>query len=45
MNDTSSGTTTFSKPSDRELGMTSVFAAPRGLVFDAWTKPEHVAAW
>jgi uncharacterized protein YndB with AHSA1/START domain len=25
--------------------MTRSFAAPRTLVFDAWTKPEHVAHW
>jgi len=27
-------------PSEREIAMTRVFDAPRGLVFDAWTKPE-----
>jgi uncharacterized protein YndB with AHSA1/START domain len=29
----------------RKLLMTRVFAARRPLVFDAWTKPEHVAKW
>lgn len=32
-------------PSDREIVMTRVFAAPRALVFEAWTKPEHVIRW
>jgi uncharacterized protein YndB with AHSA1/START domain len=31
-----------SKP---ELVMTRVFDAPRRLVFEAWTKAEHVARW
>ena len=30
---------------DRELVMTRVFAAPRTLVFDAYTKPELVTRW
>jgi uncharacterized protein YndB with AHSA1/START domain len=32
-------------PSDRELAMTRVFDAPRGMVFDAWTKPELLKRW
>lgn len=36
---------TISLPSDREITMTRVFEAPRRLVFDAWTKPEHVKHW
>jgi uncharacterized protein YndB with AHSA1/START domain len=34
-------------PSDegRELTTTRVFDAPRRLVFEAWTKAEHVARW
>ena len=32
-------------PSDREIVLTRVFNAPRRLVFDAWTKPEHVKRW
>jgi uncharacterized protein YndB with AHSA1/START domain len=32
-------------PSDREIAMTRVFDAPRRLVFEAWTKPEHVPNW
>jgi uncharacterized protein YndB with AHSA1/START domain len=31
--------------SDRELRMTRVFAAPRRLVFDAYTRPESVKRW
>lgn len=30
---------------DREIVMTRVFDAPRHLVFEAWTKPEHVRHW
>jgi uncharacterized protein YndB with AHSA1/START domain len=32
-------------PSDREIAMTRVFDAPRGMVFDAWTKPELLKRW
>jgi uncharacterized protein YndB with AHSA1/START domain len=32
-------------PSDRELVITRVFNAPRRLVFEALTKPEHVKRW
>lgn len=32
-------------PSDREIAMTRVFDAPRGLVFDAWTRPELLKRW
>lgn len=32
-------------PSEREIAMTRVFAAPRELVFDAWTKPELLTRW
>ena len=32
-------------PSEREIVLTRVFDAPRGLVFEAWTKPEHVKQW
>jgi uncharacterized protein YndB with AHSA1/START domain len=31
--------------SDREIMLTRYVAAPRRLVFEAWTKPEHVARW
>ena len=32
-------------PSDREIALTRLFDAPRRLVFDAMTKPEHVRRW
>jgi len=32
-------------PSDREIVLIRVFDAPRRLVFDAWTRPEHVIRW
>ena len=32
-------------PSDREIVMTRLFDAPRDLVFEAMTKPEHVRKW
>ena len=32
-------------PSDREIVLTRTFDAPRALVFQAWTKPEHVRRW
>jgi uncharacterized protein YndB with AHSA1/START domain len=39
------GATTFTTPSDREVAATRVFDAPRRLVFDAHTKPEHIRNW
>lgn len=36
---------TVTTPSDREILITRAFDAPRTVVFDAWTKPEHVAQW
>ena len=32
-------------PSEQEIRMTRLFDAPRQLVFDAMTKPEHVKQW
>lgn len=32
-------------PSDREISMVRAFAAPRALVYAAWTKPELVGRW
>src|SRR6187431_2849781 len=32
-------------PSDQEIRMTRVFDAPRQLVFEAMTRPEHVKQW
>lgn len=33
------------EPAERTVVMTQVLNAPRRIVFDAWTKPEHVARW
>jgi uncharacterized protein YndB with AHSA1/START domain len=40
-----SDTFKVSTPSDTEIRMTRLFDAPRQLVFDAMTKPEHVRRW
>ena len=32
-------------PSDREIVLTRLFDAPRRLVFEAMTRPEHVKRW
>jgi uncharacterized protein YndB with AHSA1/START domain len=37
--------TTLTTPSYREIAVTRVFDAPRRLVFDAWSRPEHVPGW
>ena len=34
-----------SDTSDRELVFTRLLAAPRALVYQAWTDPRHIAAW
>lgn len=39
------GTTAITTPSDLEVVLTRVFDAPRDLVWDAWTQPEHVPNW
>src|SRR5262249_22192566 len=36
---------TVTMPSDPEIAITRAFDAPRTVVFDAWTKAEHVARW
>jgi uncharacterized protein YndB with AHSA1/START domain len=36
---------TVSTPSDREIALTRLFDAPRHLVFEALTSPEHVRRW
>jgi uncharacterized protein YndB with AHSA1/START domain len=36
---------TITMPSDREVVMRRVFDAPRELLFDAYTKPEHLKHW
>jgi uncharacterized protein YndB with AHSA1/START domain len=40
-----SQTFTVTTPSDHEIRMTRLFDAPRHLVFEAMTKPEHVSRW
>ena len=40
-----SDTFKVSTPSDQEIRMTRLFDAPRQLVFEAMTKPEHVRRW
>ena len=42
---TSKPVVTLTMPSDRELVITAVLDAPRDLVFEATTKPEHVKRW
>ena len=32
-------------PSDREIRFSRIFKRPRHLLFEAWTKPEHVRNW
>jgi uncharacterized protein YndB with AHSA1/START domain len=39
------GETTYTTPSDRELVTTRAFDAPRDLVWEAWTSPEHLPQW
>jgi uncharacterized protein YndB with AHSA1/START domain len=36
---------TVMTPTDRELVLTRVFDAPRTLVFEAYTSPEHLPHW
>jgi uncharacterized protein YndB with AHSA1/START domain len=45
MTDPASSTLQVTTPSDREIAITRAFDAPRDLVFEAWTKPEHVRHW
>jgi uncharacterized protein YndB with AHSA1/START domain len=40
-----SQTFTVTTPSDQEIRMTRLFDAPRHLVFEAMSKPEHVRRW
>jgi uncharacterized protein YndB with AHSA1/START domain len=39
------GATMFTTPSDREIVITRVLDAPRRLVWEAWTSPEHLPRW
>jgi uncharacterized protein YndB with AHSA1/START domain len=45
MNTPRVGETTVTTPSELEVTMARVFEAPRELVFDALTKPEHLTQW
>jgi uncharacterized protein YndB with AHSA1/START domain len=40
-----SDTFTVTTPSDREIRMSRLFDAPRHLVFEAMSKPEHIREW
>jgi uncharacterized protein YndB with AHSA1/START domain len=40
-----SGTFRVTTPSDTEITLTRLFDAPRALVWEAMTKPEHVRRW
>lgn len=42
---TSSGTAEVTLPSDTEILITRRFAAPRRLVFRAWTEPDLIKRW
>lgn len=39
------GAVEITTPSDREIVITRIFDAPRAVVFEAWTRAEHVAHW
>jgi len=39
------GVAQYTTPTDREIVITRVVAAPRKLVFAAWTNPQHVPEW
>jgi len=39
------GLVTVDTPGERQIVITRLFDAPRTLVFEAWTKAEHVVHW
>ncbi len=45
MTSLSTPTLTVTLPSDREIVLIREFDAPRDLVFEAFSKPEHIAHW
>jgi uncharacterized protein YndB with AHSA1/START domain len=38
-------TSLTTEPAERVLTLTRIFDAPRSLVFDAWTEPQHLIRW
>jgi uncharacterized protein YndB with AHSA1/START domain len=40
-----SGSAKVTTPSEREIVITRAFDAPRAVVFETWTRVEHVAQW
>jgi uncharacterized protein YndB with AHSA1/START domain len=40
-----SGTFKVTTPSAREIRLTRLFDAPRALIFEAMSKPEHITRW
>jgi uncharacterized protein YndB with AHSA1/START domain len=42
---TKTNPTTIQSASDREIVIARTFDAPRELVWEAWTRPEHIAKW
>lgn len=36
---------TVTLPSNREIAFTRILQRPRGLLFEAWTKPERLRQW
>jgi uncharacterized protein YndB with AHSA1/START domain len=45
MAQTNSGTATVTLPKDEQILITREFDAPKHLVYEAWTTPEHVRRW
>ena len=39
------GPVKITTPGDRQIVVTRIFDAPRAVVFEAWTKAEHVTHW
>jgi len=39
------GVTSYETPSANQVRITRVVAAPRALVFEAWTQPRHLTRW
>ena len=42
---TTNASVTVTTPSEREIMMTRLFDAPRGMVFDCYTKPHLLKRW